>query len=609
MRKLLFVCAMALCLALALSPAVFAEEAAYEERSVKVVREGSEDGELPLRFYEDTPNIPYIGIGVYSQYVSGQPITVRENGDGTCALVNWNGEEISCDADAGVITVPDWGRFFDLPLPLEDKALGWKDTATRFARITDVVYEGEPTPVILDFYNYGISIYADQDDVYLPVSTLTNIMTDIATNYMAFNGEKLFVQRLDLEGKPIKGFYDSKAYVDMINGQERPADVVKQCYADLCFSFDHLYGFPGRSAFEDALAEKGLDQALTDLGEEGAAIKAGLLSSDLTEYVLSNNKLFAHCLFEGHTTYFGTTSLSYIQDDSIDKMYTLQLSAKAIEDMTSCPMMMSQIMSIAIPIQRSLDWGGEKYREYGNTAILRLDSFMPDEEAWSKYYSGEGDFPEDDLGNVISGLRKASENPEIENVIIDLTGNGGGSPDVMMAILAVTTGQTQLYGLHKLTGQRITFTFEADANFDGVYDEKDKEIKYDFNYGVLTSRHAFSCGNLFPVIAQEGGAVLIGERTGGGSCCVQIGTDIQGFSYMMSSGQWQLTDSNFHDVEAGCNVDVPIETPSIIDGRIMEMLIGLDEDLADHKNYYDDALLDQIMNDWYANQAEVKLAA
>ena len=82
---------------------------------------------------------------------------------------------------------------------------------------------------------------------------------------------------------------------------------------------------------------------------------------------------------------------------------------------------------------------------------------MPDEEAWDLYYKGEGDFPEDPLGIVLTGLKRASENPEIENVIFDLSCNGGGSPDVMMAILEVATGQTQLYGIHRLTDRDMTF--------------------------------------------------------------------------------------------------------------------------------------------------------
>jgi C-terminal processing protease CtpA/Prc len=260
-------------------------------------------------------------------------------------------------------------------------------------------------------------------------------------------------------------------------------------------------------------------------------------------------------------------------------------------------------------MQRKGMWGEKTYREAGSTAIIRLDSFMPDEAAWTSYYSGEGDFPDDSLGIVISGLRKAAENPKIKNIIFDLTCNGGGSPDVMMAILAVTTGQTQLYGKQKITGQNMTITFEADTNFDGVYDEKDKEVHYDFNYGVLTTRYAFSCGNLFPIIAQEGGAVLIGEPTSGGSCCVQVGSDAQGLSYMMSSAQWQLTDSAYNSVEGGCSIDLPIETKSSHFVDKIVSIAGVDEGVPSFLKFFNAKRLNRMMNEWFENQSQTDLAA
>ena len=284
-------------------------------------------------------------------------------------------------------------------------------------------------------------------------------------------------------------------------------------------------------------------------------------------------------------------------------------SLKPFLDMLQSPNTMKQLLHMTIPKQRNLKWGDEIYLESGSTAIIRLDSFMPDEKAWADYYDQKGSFPTDCLGTVLTGLKRASENPDIENIIFDLSCNGGGSPDVMMAILAVTTGQTQLYGIHKITGRRMTFTFEADTNFDGVYDEKDKELHYDYNYGVLTTRCAFSCGNLFPIIAREGGAVTIGEPTGGGSCCVQVGSDAQGFVYLMSSAQWQLTDAQQVSVEGGCTVDLPIKAKSNSFLDKVVSIVGVDEGAPSFLAYFDAEKLDRMMNEWFEGQMETDLAA
>ena len=188
---------------------------------------------------------------------------------------------------------------------------------------------------------------------------------------------------------------------------------------------------------------------------------------------------------------------------------------------------------------------------------------------------------------------------------------------MMMAILAMTTGQDRLHGRNMITDQAMTVTFEIDANLDGVYDEKDREARYDFHYGALVTRHAFSCGNLFPIYFREAGAVLIGEPSSGGYCCIQIGVDAEGLYYTMSSGQWKETDSGGFFVEGGCSIDVPIETGpmSITEfagdptADFIADFIGEDAVLPAYQDYFDDARLDEIMNDWFGAQAQLDEAA
>ena len=605
MRKgwILFVLILCICL-----PA-YADETEnggdFSEKTVKVIHDGAEAGELSLRFYNETPNVPYMGIDEYSQYMKQQPLTLTKMEDGTIVLENEIGEDLICDPDAGVITIADWNRFFDLPLPQENEAKGWKDTATRFIRIKDVEFEKEAAPVTLDFAKYGIRVYADENDIYLPVSTLSNIMTDIATNYMAYNGKDLYAQRMSFDGSFPEGLYETETLKAQLEGSDRPEDMARQCYADLCFNIDYFFGHPGRAPLDKAVTELGLDGALRGLGKKGEKLIADLQSPDLNKYLSALYEVLMDYLGDGHTIFMGASAVLLANRESVDTVFGIPLlGADFTMDLFRSSVYMSQALAEMIPLQRKMHWGDEPYRECGNTAIIRLDSFMPDEDAWDRYYKKEGGFPEDSLGIVLTGLRKASENPEIENVIFDLSCNSGGSPDVMMAILEVATGQTQLYGIHKLTDRRMTFTFEADTNFDGVYDEKDKELKYDFNYGVLVTRHAFSCGNLFPVIIQEAGAVLIGEPSSGGSCCVQVGTDAESFVYMMSSAQWQLTDSSGVDVEGGCRIDLPIETKTNKTVDKILGIVGVDDGLPNYEKYFDDEYLNQLMNDYFQAETE-----
>ena len=613
MKKMLILFTMILCMCIS----AYADETEdnagnkdFSEKNVKVITDGAEAGELAVRFYDETPNVPYLGIRQYSEYMNHPPVTIQKKEDGTYALENESGGELIFDPAAGTITVPDWNLFFDYPLPLENEAKGWKDTATRFIRITDVAFEGEADEVILEPERYGIRVYADEDDIYLPVSTLSNMMTDIAANYIVYNGENLYAQRVSLDGLGPEGLYRTETIKAELQGQERPEDIAKQCYADLCFNIDYFFGHPGKAPLDKAAAEMGLDGALKSLGKKGEKLIAQLQSTDLSEYLSGLNEVLMVYMGDGHTLFSGVNSVMVENAESLNSILGIPLlSLDLTADIMDSPTYLRQVLHETITMQRKIFWGEDTYREYGNTAIIRLDSFMPDEAAWDLYYKGEGDFPQDSLGIVLTGLEKASENPDIQNVIFDLSCNGGGSPDVMMAILAVTTGQTQLYGRHKLTGRDMTFTFEADTNFDGVYDEKDKEKKYDFNYGVLVTRHAFSCGNLFPIIIQEAGAAVIGEPSSGGSCCVQVGTDAEAFDYMMSSAQWQLTDSEGNDVEGGCSVDLPIKPKSNKTVDSLVGLLGAGEGLPYYEDYFDDALLSDLMNDYFQADSEEVPAA
>ena len=173
-------------------------------------------------------------------------------------------------------------------------------------------------------------------------------MTDIATNHLLYNGENLYYQRLSLGGTGIEGFYDSEKFKAEFSGEERPEDVVRQSYADLCFDLDYFFGHPGVAKLDAALAEKGLDQALTDLGEEGEELKEGLLSASLADYTAALFKLFTIYLSDGHTVYTGSAELSMAMEARKDPSF-LGINFELALDMLRSPVMMKQSAHLLIP--------------------------------------------------------------------------------------------------------------------------------------------------------------------------------------------------------------------------------------------------------------------
>lgn len=570
-----------------------------EEKSAVLYEDGKEAGELRVCRFEEMPDIPYMGIREYMEHILCIPLSIETGADGVVTLRNGQGGELRCDITAGTMSTPDWVRVITPEMPLEGAAHSLKDSSCGFVRITEITYEGDPTPVVFDFAKYGIKIYADEQDVYLPLSLLSNTMTDIATRNLRYDGEKLYLSRMETKADPDDPVLNGTSLTALLAGEERPADLIRECYAELCFNFDYFFGHPGKAALDAEIAAKGLDGALDSLGEEGAAIKAGLLSPDMTEYLSALQQLFVAWLFDGHTGVTDVTGLMNTKAFRENPELAGKLASDAVTNIVNSRNALTMTLRMATTPQRMAAWGDTVYRECGNTAIIRLDSFMPDEAAWDAWYKGEGGFPEDCLGSLVSGLRKAQENPEIQNVLFDLTCNSGGSSDVLMAIMGLTTGRDYLLGRNVLTGQTIRAVFETDCNFDGVFDEKDAEARFDFNYGVLTTRQAFSCGNLFPITMRESGAAVLGETTGGGSCCIQIGTDAHGLRYVMSSAQWQLLDEEGRDVESGCKVDIPIGTGSV--GLIDKLVgvLGVEDGIPFYTDYFDEEYLNSLMNAWF----------
>ncbi len=583
-----------------------AEEAAFTVRETPVIRGGEQDGSLNLRFYSDAPSVAYLGMKAYVSFIMGVDLAVTAGEDGTWEVANPNGSSILVNPAAGTISAPDWASFQAPPVPY-NTAVGIKDSACAWSYYSEIVYEDAPNAVVFDFAKYGIRIYADGEDVYLPLALLSTLFVDCALNYVVYNGETVFRPSLEIEsltGLPA-GYYESERMRALITGEaERAEDEIRESYGELCFILDNFFGHPGVAELDAPIREKGLDAALRDMPDgEGEIILEKLMSPRMTDYLVGLGKLFFRSLDDGHTAFIGILDLIGGKTPYTGAYWQIMLGISA--EMTSSSSVYRELL-LQDPIRnaRAAAWGNEVYQEFGSTAILRIDDFNPDTAGWEAYYAGTGDVPADAYGITWSGLKRASENPEIRNILFDLTANGGGSGDVLMAMMDLATGADVFRGYNYLTGQREHTVIHTDKNLDGVIDDKDREVQYDFNYGVLTTRMSFSCGNLFPFMMQENGAVLLGEPTGGGSCCVQTAALSGGAVFMMSGYNWTLRTENFESVEDGCRTDLPIERiESTVKLDINPRLTG-----GDYTPYFDGEMLDRMMNEWFAGAEEIPAA-
>ncbi|MBO4915464.1 MAG: hypothetical protein J5449_09690, partial [Oscillospiraceae bacterium] len=246
---------------------------------------------------------------------------------------------------------------------------------------------------------------------------------------------------------------------------------------------------------------------------------------------------------------------------------------------------------------RSAVWGeGEYYIKKGDTVVFVLDDFTTiDFKGWDAYCKGEGPLPsdEDDLYvRFVHALEKAEADPEVKYFVMDLTCNGGGSLDLLIAMTDQLIGVDSTGFYNPLTKQLLIQSYAVDKNLDGKIDDADKAVKHDkLTYVVLTSGHCFSCGNLFPSIMHDNGILLIGHRTGGGSCAVQEMCTADGFSYQLSSHHGRLVNSAGENIDVGIPVDVE--------------LFKLNEDgTEDYSAFYDIDQLREAIAEFYEGAEE-----
>ena len=567
----------------------------YTERVVPVVTQIAPDGQVTLRFYDSMPNVAYISAADFQSIVlPGSTMTVTHTGAGQYTLTN-------ADATATVninddVFVTDGFEAFTNQMGLLQPGMAnvYYD-GMPFVRYKKVSYFPLKATTTLDMGAYGIDLHADgKGAVYFPFATLADMYTDLYYHHAGFNGEKV-VANLSVNEVELTEI-DPDYNKPLVARTTRPADLTDFNYKELCFAMDHFYGYPGRVKYNDALKAKGLDKTLEEDIESGPAIKKLLLSEKFSDYMLGMVGLTG-VYFDGHTAMDISSALGKITDHpELYKEYQAGLMA----NQGVMAMVMSAVMEMramvadgqAVEALRPKVYGeGVTYVKKGDTAVCVFDSFNErNEKAWKDYYAGTGPMPtvenapNDDMVIFLDALKKAAADPEVKNFVIDITANGGGSADIVLAMTSLILDKSYISQDNSLTGQRSIVEYEVDRNFNGVFDAADKDVRYDLNFAVLTSGMSFSCGNLFPSILKDNGVPVLGATSGGGACAIQAMCTADGFCFQISSFRARLNSLDGDNIDGGVTPDIPIDN----DGRV-EVKLSEENSLMvkDYSKYFD----------------------
>ncbi|MBP5475020.1 MAG: hypothetical protein J6X83_02005, partial [Methanomicrobium sp.] len=214
--------------------------------------------------------------------------------------------------------------------------------------------------------------------------------------------------------------------------------------------------------------------------------------------------------------------------------------------------------------------GVPHYEEIGNTAYITFDAF--EDTGCDDYYSAPR---EDELDNTIRLMQYAYDritrkDSPVENVVMDLSLNGGGNAYTAIYTIGLFLGEGQISLDDELSGALMASYYRIDTNRDHVFDEKDTLAGKGYKFYCLETDSSFSCGNLVPNVFKNSNRVtLIGQTSGGGSCVVQYLCTAAGTPFRISGNKRLsfIKNGAFYDIDRGAEPDVYIKDPNFLYDR------------------------------------------
>ena len=210
--------------------------------------------------------------------------------------------------------------------------------------------------------------------------------------------------------------------------------------------------------------------------------------------------------------------------------------------------------------------GDIRYSDDGKTAMFFFDAFKYG--TYDQVFTDDGRvkanaYKYDTFFLFRDTLKEIATHTSVENVIIDVSLNGGGTLGVLIKLLPLLSKNNQSTINFYDDSEEIVFTYRSssDINGDGLYNQNDAYGNR-FNFYILTSDCSFSCGNAFPCYAQAMGVKIIGENSGGGECAVAIhylpNSQYVYHSSNLHLGIFDQTKKEFHGFENGADPDIPL---------------------------------------------------
>lgn len=466
-------------------------------------------GSVSLAFKENEELLPFISLESYSNVYS----TLLD--EGFSSKINYSYSEIKwtvsrngayyfiCDIDLKNSVISYAGSLISIVETKKD----YTKTGLSYESNTDssVVYHSNNRQNKFSYGNYGYEIYRNDGKYYFPLALLDSALSDVAQLNLFYNYNDLFIVR---DGDELGNFKflnnekettitkEMKAATEKKYSYQMPQYLKKYVESALFSTLDNHYGL----------------NEIRNIGKVSTYLKNQNFYSNLFS---DDNELRASALL---------SSLNVLDDDHTGFRFVPDVwedskgSSSRGEGSKARRQLRNNLNSKRDEVFEELGKTKEDviYSNDGKTASFAFDSFK---------FGQEGEFYEADEVTVKEDAYKYDsymlfkkqlnemKNNNVENVIIDLSVNGGGVVGVMLRLLALISKNNS--ATCTFDNYSIGYTQKMTTTLDTA------PFGNDFNFYLLTSNCSFSCGNAFPWLAKRYGlAKVIGQKSGGGECTV-----------------------------------------------------------------------------------------
>lgn len=446
---------------------------------------------------------------------------------------NQNQSYIQLQWDNNRIWVSNMSFFYSITKPTRD---------TNYSSYINSVdyYSSGSNSVSFELGDYGFDVLYYQQKCLVPL-TIFNLLFCSRNQYNIFyNGDCLY------------GYYGEISKYDeayrtihqsSLNGQSCPKDMREATINGLLFTLDYFYGLKKEKnikSFNSYIRDEDFDLLWSEDPEDNLKGYKHILLSQLDEL---------HTRIDS-SSFYSSSDFSYSLDECGEfrkKFYSLESQQSLLKKQT-------------------FPNGIEPVRFCKDTAIITFDEFLTGSDSQlrdSMGYLKDTAWKYDTYYFMQHCMKKIQSHTGINDILIDLSLNGGGNLGAMQRCLGFLTDNVIKRSTYdSLTKEFTTQYYKVDTDGDGYYDD---DAYSQYRWTILSSLNTFSAANEMTSDAKhQGMAKVIGQRSGGGMCPVRSTVLCDGTAITISSEKTiryvkkENGENIYYSVETGIKPDLEV---------------------------------------------------